>query len=213
MKTADLNELLARGEGAVPPHAIASSYALALLPALAVAILGVIAALGMRPDLAAAAALPMLWVKFAFPASLAGFGLVLLMRLSRPGVPIGHRLAWLALPFAVLAVLALMTLSHAPTTAWRTLLLGETWRVCAFRIVIIGLPSFAGAFLVLRRLAPTRPVLAGAVAGLVAGAIGAFAYAFHCPEMAPPFLAIWYSLGMLIPALLGALLGARLLRW
>jgi hypothetical protein len=69
------------------------------------------------------------------------------------------------------------------------------------------------SFLALRTFAPTRPAWAGAVAGLVAGALGAFAYAFHCPEMAPPFLAVWYSLGMLIPAAAGALLGPRLLRW
>lgn len=213
MKTADLSEMLARGEGAVPAHAVASSYVMALLPALLLSLAGVIAVAGMRPDLVAAAASPMLWVKFAFPASLAGLGLAALIRLSRPGTRMGHGLAWLAVPFAVLVVLAIATLAAAPATAWRTLLLGETWRVCGLRIAIIALPSFVGAFLVLRRWAPTRPVLTGAVAGLVAGAMGAFAYAFHCPEMAPPFLAIWYSLGMLLPALLGALLGPRLLRW
>jgi hypothetical protein len=39
------------------------------------------------------------------------------------------------------------------------------------------------------------------------------AYALYCPEMAAPFVAIWYLLGMLIPAAAGAVLGPLLLRW
>ena len=65
----------------------------------------------------------------------------------------------------------------------------------------------------MKGLAPTRLALAGAAAGLLAGAGGALIYALHCPEMAAPFLAIWYLLGMLIPTAVGALLGPRLLRW
>jgi hypothetical protein len=38
-------------------------------------------------------------------------------------------------------------------------------------------------------------------------------YAFHCPELAAPFLGVWYVLGMLIPAALGALIGPRVLHW
>jgi hypothetical protein len=38
-------------------------------------------------------------------------------------------------------------------------------------------------------------------------------YALHCPELAAPFLAIWYLLGMLIPTAIGAWLGPRPLRW
>jgi hypothetical protein len=49
--------------------------------------------------------------------------------------------------------------------------------------------------------------------GLTAGALGAAVYALHCDEMAAPFLATWYLLGMTIPALIGAGAGPRLLRW
>jgi hypothetical protein len=49
--------------------------------------------------------------------------------------------------------------------------------------------------------------------GLTAGALGAAVYALHCDEMAAPFLATWYLLGMTIPALIGAGAGLRLLRW
>lgn len=44
-------------------------------------------------------------------------------------------------------------------------------------------------------------------------AVGALVYALRCPEMAAPFLGIWYLLGILIPTALGAMLGPPLLRW
>ena len=44
-------------------------------------------------------------------------------------------------------------------------------------------------------------------------ALGALAYALHCPEMAAPFLAVWYLAGMSVPTLAGAWLGPRVLRW
>jgi hypothetical protein len=65
----------------------------------------------------------------------------------------------------------------------------------------------------MKGLAPTRLALAGAAAGLLSGSIGAAVYALHCPEMAPPFLGIWYLAGMLIPAAAGMVAGPRVLRW
>ena len=61
--------------------------------------------------------------------------------------------------------------------------------------------------------ATTRPVAAGAAAGLLAGALGALGYALACAELALPFVAAWYTLGVLMTAALGAALGPRLLRW
>ena len=74
-------------------------------------------------------------------------------------------------------------------------------------------PVFAAAMVALRSLAPTRPAWAGAAAGALAGGAGAAVYALHCPELAAPFLAVWYVAGMGLPVLLGAVLGPRLLRW
>jgi hypothetical protein len=62
-------------------------------------------------------------------------------------------------------------------------------------------------------MAPTRLRLAGAAAGFAAGAVGALVYSVHCPELAAPFLGVWYLLGILIPTAVGALLGPRLLHW
>ena len=75
------------------------------------------------------------------------------------------------------------------------------------------MPVFAAMVWWLRGLAPTRLRLAGAAAGFAAGTTAALVYTLHCPEIEPPFLAVWYVLGMAIPAALGASLGPRLLRW
>ena len=95
----------------------------------------------------------------------------------------------------------------------RTLVLGHSSRVCAFLVTLTALPTLAATFWALRQLAPTRLTLSGALAGLFAGAAGAFVYSFHCTEGAAPFIAIWYTLGIVLTTALGALLGPRLLRW
>ncbi|MEY3253450.1 MAG: hypothetical protein RL227_2423, partial [Pseudomonadota bacterium] len=77
----------------------------------------------------------------------------------------------------------------------------------------LSLPALAAAMWALRGLAPTHPAQAGAAAGLFAGALGAFGYSLACDELALPFIAAWYTLGVLLTAGLGALLGPRVLRW
>ena len=92
-------------------------------------------------------------------------------------------------------------------------LMGQTWRSCAWSIGLIALPVFVAVLAALRGLAPTRPAAAGAAAGALAGGAGAAIYALHCPELAAPFLAVWYVLGIALPVVAGALIGPRLLRW
>jgi hypothetical protein len=48
--------------------------------------------------------------------------------------------------------------------------------------------------------------------GLFAGA-AATIYGLHCPENTFTFVALWYSLGVLLVAALGGLLGRWALRW
>ena len=93
------------------------------------------------------------------------------------------------------------------------LVLGQSAASCPFIIALLSAPLFVAAFWAMMGLAPTRLVLAGAAAGVLSGAGGALVYALYCPEMAAPFIGIWYLLGMLIPTVMGALLGPRLLRW
>src|SRR5690348_15850387 len=93
------------------------------------------------------------------------------------------------------------------------LVMGHSSRVCAPLVLSTALPTLAATFRALKRLAPTRLRMAGAIAGLFAGGAGAFVYSFHCTEGAAPFNASWYTLGILATAALGELLGPRLLRW
>jgi hypothetical protein len=65
----------------------------------------------------------------------------------------------------------------------------------------------------LRRGAPLRPGIAGAVAGLCAGGLGAALYATHCIDDSPLFVAVWYSLAIAVVSLVGAVAGSRMLRW
>jgi len=91
--------------------------------------------------------------------------------------------------------------------------MGQSARVCPWRILFFALPPLAGLVWAMRGLAPTRLRQAGAAIGLAAGGAGAFIYALACTESTAPFLAIWYTLGMAACAALGWALGPLVLRW
>jgi hypothetical protein len=213
MNTDELARLLATGAGAVdrraPVRRAGAAIAIGVLIAAALMALW----LGVRPTLVRDAAAPMLWVKFGFVAWLTAGGAMAALRLARPGVRLARVPGVLAAPLLVMWVLAGIALAGADAPQRTTLLLGQTWSACPFNIAVLSLPVFAAALWSMRSFAPTRLAWAGAAAGLFAGAVGAFVYAFHCPELAAPFLGLWYVLGMLIPAALGALIGPRVLRW
>jgi hypothetical protein len=121
----------------------------------------------------------------------------------------------MGIPVAVIAmwVLGVVTLVAASPQNRARLILGHTAGVCPFLIALIAAPLLIALLWVMRSLAPTRLRWAGAASGFAAGSIGALVYTLHCPELAAPFLATWYLLGMLIPTAIGAWLGPRLLRW
>ena len=105
--------MLASGAEAVEPHALRRRYAIALgWGALATVFLMVVL-LGVRPDLAEAARLPMFWMKPAFPALIFVAALLAVTRLSRPGVRLGRIPAAIAAPILAVWVLAVMILLGA----------------------------------------------------------------------------------------------------
>ena len=214
MKTDELVALLATGADAVEPHARSRRrYELALSWGALGAALLMAVLLGVRPDLPEALRLPMFWVKLAFPGVLVAGALLAAMRLSRPGARLGLAPAAIAAPVLAMWLLAAVALLDAAPGERAALIFGATWRSCPFNIALLSAPAFIALLWAMQGIAPTRLALAGAAAGLLAGAAGALVYALHCAEMAPPFLGIWYLLGMLIPAVVGALAGPRLLRW
>jgi hypothetical protein len=213
MRTDDLVDLLATGIAPVRHDVSARRFGISLPIAAVGATLLMIALFGIRPDLAVAARTALFWEKLAFPLCLAiGAGLAA-MRLARPGARVGSGWPLMAGPVLLVWMAGIAVVATAVPQDRLPALLGHSWRVCPFNILLLSLPGFAAIIWAVRGLAPTRPRLAGAACGLLASSIGTVAYCFHCPEMSPAFWSIWYLLGMLIPAGMGALLGARLLRW
>jgi hypothetical protein len=213
MKTNDLIDMLATGAVAVAPYATRRRYAAALAWGMSGAVVLMLLVLGVRPDLAYAATLPLFWFKVAFVLSLTAPGLLISGRLARPGLPLGRLPALAAAPVLIVWIVAAVTLRNAAPDQRAPLLLGETWNSCPFLIAMLSVPVFVAVMWAIKGLAPTRLRLAGAAAGLLSGSLAALVYCLHCPEIEAPFVGIWYLLGMSIPTLAGGLLGPRLLRW
>lgn len=212
MRTDDLIAQLSAGLEPVKSGAVARLLAGAVIVGIAGSALLLLVLIGPRHNLAAAMTHPGMWTKLAYTFAIAAFGLWLVERAGRPGADMTRPALFLALPLLAIALLAGLQMS-APGADMPGLVMGHSSRVCAALVTLTALPTLAATFWALRRLAPTRLTLAGAGAGLFAGAAGAFVYCFHCTEEAAPFIAIWYSLGIVVVTALGALLGRSLLRW
>lgn len=213
MKTDELIAMLASSTAPAEADGGVRRLAMALGWGLFGATLLMALLLGVRPDLAQALHLPMFWMKLGMPVLAAAAALQLARRLGLPGTGPGRAPLLLATLLLATWTGAAAVLLASAQEAWALLVFGATWKTCPFNIALLSSPVFVAAFWAMRGMAPTRPAQAGAAAGLLAGAAGAAVYALHCPEMAAPFLAVWYVLGIAMPALLGAVLGPRLLRW
>ncbi len=213
MKTEELIAALARQTEVVDPRAPARRFLVAALLGIAAAVLLMLWRLGINPELASDALEPMFWVKWGFVAAVAVASAVLVGRLARPGIAVRRAAPAAALPFALLWALAAAALLAAAPGERMPLVMGSSWNTCPFNIAMLASPALVLLLAAMRTLAPTRLRLTGAATGLLAGALGTLVYLLHCPELAAPFLAVWYVLGMLIPTAAGALLGRAVLRW
>lgn len=213
MRTDDLIAALAAEAAPVDRRAVAKRlglYAFAVLPLSA---LTMVLWLHLRPDLAEAVFSGFFWVKLAYALALALTGFLMAERLSRPGAPFQRPAASAVRVIIGMAVWGAAALYLTPAPERLALWLGHSYSVCGAYILTLSLPMLAAALLAARQGAPTRPRLAGLACGLFAGGLGAAVYCLHCPEAAPPFLATWYTLGMLATAALGAFLGPLTLKW
>jgi hypothetical protein len=168
---------------------------------------------GPRADWREAMTWPAFWAKLLLPMAVAVASLVWAYRLMHPGAREGHARGWSLLPVLVLWTWAAWAWFGADPMQRPSLLWGQTWRVCVWNILGMSLPWALALLWAARGLAPTRPARTGAAVGWAAGGMGAAVYALHCPEMAAPFLAVWYVLGMALVAGLSSLAGSRVLRW
>lgn len=211
MKTDELIALLAQGAGPAP-RAVAARR---LAPALALGVLAsaVLALALLGPIPAALWHAPAPWLKLAYATAVALAAGWLAARLGRP-LPrtAAPRRALLAVLLAM-AVVGAAGWALAPQPERLQGLLGHSWASCPWSVLGLSLPGLAATLWALRGLAPTRPRAAGFAAGLLAGAGGAAGYALACVELAPAFIALWYTLGIALTGALGAALGPRWLRW
>lgn len=213
MKTNDLIDMLATGanleQAGDPWRRLVHAIGFGTL----VSTILMVKAIPVNPDLANVMQLLAFWEKLGFAAAIAAVALLMVFRLSTPGVRLGNLFPALMAPILAIWILAGIALASAEPGARASLFFGNTWKVCPFLITMLATPVFAASFWAMRDLAPTNLRLAGAAAGLFSGAVGAVVYCFHCPELTAPFIAFWYLLGILIPTAVGAVVGKRLLRW
>jgi hypothetical protein len=213
MKTEQLIEALAANLQPISSFALHRRLLMAAAAGATVTLAIVAFGYGWREDLASALGEWPFWRKLTFTLSIAVLGLWAAFRASRPGLDAIPRALWALGPFAVIACLALVELANLDASERRGTWLGQTWQSCPWSIFALSVPVLIALLLAMRRLAPTRPAIAGLTAGLASGGLAATMYGLHCPEWAASFVATWYALGILASGVLGAVIGRRMLRW
>lgn len=169
--------------------------------------------LGLRPDMTEAPGTMMFWTKFTYTTVFAVVGGLAALNLARPGGKLRRQVIGLAILVLLVGAGGLAQLMVMGPDHMSRLVMGSTALRCPFYVVALAAPIYAAIILAMRRAAPTNPTLAGFAAGLFAGGAGVWVYAFHCTESGMPFIAIWYTAGVLATALIGAVIGRFALRW
>lgn len=211
MRTDRLIALLAADAAPRPDPARHLGLWLAL--GLAVASLAMVAALGLRPDLGAALASPVV-AKTLAPLVLGLAALSQARRLARPEAD--GRPGWLAIGGLVAAAAAALALALAAGgPAGLAVALSDRALVvtCLVSVPLMAALPLAALLWFLRRGAPVAPGRAGLAAGLAAAGLATAAYSLHCPGDAALFALPVYGAVITAVAAAGAVAGARLLRW
>jgi hypothetical protein len=212
METDQLIRTLA-ADNAYRPRPVGFVLALALLAAAPVSLLMFFSELGVRPDVMDAMHNPFFDLKFAITLALAAAGVAASLHLSRPEVSLSG-FGWLfVIPAGLLAAGIAGEAMLPQRLPMMTRLVGSNSRVCMTAVPLMSLPLLGASLISLRHGAPTRPVLAGAVAGLMSSGLAATLYASHCTDDSPLFVATWYTLATALVTAIGALAGARVLKF
>ncbi len=92
------------------------------------------------------------------------------------------------------------------------LALGEVWLALTALVAMLAFVSGAASTALLINWAQRRGLrshfalsllLEAMLLSAVAGALATLVYCVHCPEMAAPFIAVWYVAGIALPTVLG----------
>jgi len=212
MQTDDLIARLSDGIDPVASGTVARFLFRGLLAGIVASVVLMMTTLGLRPDLAEAIQGGTFWMKFCYTLTIAVLGVWVVERSGRPGCDPVRPSLFLMLPVLAIFAIAAVELLR-PGADMHALIMGSSARVCPVLIFTLSVPLLGGIFWALRSLAPTRLVQAGAAAGLLSGSTAATIYVLHCPEVGAPFVALWYSAGILLSTLVGALMGRWALRW
>ena len=209
MRTDQLIDLLARHAGPAPRFAPMERVVPAMLIGLVFTTTLALLAMGMAHE-ARTVSSPFL-LKVIYGSAVALAAVWCLDRLVHPGAAIAGPVVALGSVAFVMIAASVVWLARQPFTD--TVVLGRSWATCPIAILVLAGPGVATLLMIVRAFAPVRPVGTGFAAGLLGGALAAVGYAFACYETSPAFVAVWYSLGILLSGLAGALAGSRLLRW
>ena len=107
---------------------------------------------------------------------------IYLIRLTRPGGERRSSVALVALPFIAVVLLAVLSLTFAPSYHGHWTILGNAWLECIISIPLIAIVPFSILVWIVRQMAPTDLARTGAFVGLVAGCVSAIGYAVHCAD-------------------------------
>jgi hypothetical protein len=211
MKTDDLISVLATdGRAMQPPVARTAAIAFLLGGMASLAIL--LAAMGLRPDIADAIVTWRFDLKLGLAALAFTLGFAECVRLARPASANGpSALVWVV-PALLLATVAI-ELAVIPADAWSVRLIGTNAAPCVLAIPLLALAPLAVGLFAMRTGAPKSPTLSGAAIGFASAMLAATLYGLHCFDDSPLFVAAWYTLASAPVVAMGALIGIRVLRW
>ena len=139
---------------------LSSAWWFAACAAITIAAAIFIAALGPRPDIAAAAETPRFLLKFVITLTLAASAFGVARSLSRPGDAWRGAIPYLAAAPALALIAVVAELFLLPSNAWSARLIGDNIVPCLTSIPLMGIGPLAIFLLALRHGAPTRPALA-----------------------------------------------------
>ena len=211
MKTEELIRALA-ADGVRPVVPISRQLFGAVLAGIVLSAALFLTILHPRADIAEAVHTPAFVFKLIVTLSLAVASAALLAEAARPLPRFRWRWALVLAPL-LLALGVVSELSTLPSETWGPRLVGHNAPHCLSLIPLLSLAPLACVLVTLRRGAPARPALAGAVAGLVAAGLGGALYALTCPDDSPLFVATWYSIAIAVVTAASAFIGSRALRW
>jgi hypothetical protein len=188
-----------------------------MIAGVAVATLAAVAAtgllFGLRGDVAALRPDQIVMLRGSALLLLGFAATVAVVRSARPAIaapPVGWR--WALGFYALFPVSSLLMIVRGDAVA-ESYAVTDTVKDCLAISLTVALAIGAMLLVWLRRGAVVDLGFAGWLVGLASGALGVFAYSLHCPNDSIHYIALWYSLALLIAAAVGRLATPPLLRW